>query len=266
MTKQRLVCVGVLLLSVGVLLAATQASGDISSSKSEVSWVGKPLASNPVICLTSTDPGCDHFRLTISAGGVKNVAIAIQAAAGYEGDDYDLFVYDDQGVLVGKSATSSSAESVVIEKGTAAYYEVRVQPWLVSPGSSYNGVAMATREQAVDANENDCLELVPSDVSLPVVDAGQRVELSVMLLLDSTDPAVAQQIMSRAAVSYAPHGIDLVLKKMRTVSYQSLLSEELIANGKATVGGVPPRGIDLVGVFTNKKMQAIAGGATVRLI
>lgn len=253
----------VLLLPLGSLSAATPPSGDVSSTKTAVTWSGAPLASNPVACLSSTDPGCDHFILTITGGGIKNVAIAVKADAGFEGDDYDLFVYDDQGVLVGQSATSSSAESVVIANSGAPYYEVRVQPYLVTPGSTYTGVAEATREQAVDVNTNDCLEVVPSDVSVPVLDSGQRVELSVMLLLDSTDAEVAEQIMARAAESYRPHGIDLVLKKLRTVSYSSLVSEELIKNAKDTVGGVPPKGIDLVGVFTNKQMQAIAGGATV---
>lgn len=152
----------------------------------------------------------------------------------------------------------------MIENTGSSFYEVRVQPYVITPGSTYRGVAMKTREQAVDADGADCLEAVPSDVGLPgLTDAGQSIELSVMLLLDGTDAAVAVQQMARAAESYAPLGINLVLKKTKAVSFTSSVSEDLIAAAKATVGGVPPRGIDLVGVFTTKTMQSVAGGATV---
>src|SRR6185503_7606278 len=125
--------------------------------------------------------------------------------------------------------------------------------------SSYKGLAMPTKEVPVDPDpETDCDEFVPASVSIPgTLDAGERVELSVLLLLDGTDAAVAQQVMARAAESYREWGIDLVLKKTKTVAFTSLMSDQLIADAKATVGYVPPRGIDLVGVFTNKTMQAL---------
>lgn len=246
-------------------LAATPESGDLGSAQDEVTWSGGPYAaSNPVACATSIDPGCDHFTLTISSASIQRVLIAIAPAAGFEGDDYDLFVYDNNGVLLASDASSDGYESVVIENSGAAYYEVRVQPFLVTPGSSYSGVAMRTREEAFDVSHADCLELVPEDVSVSgVLDDGARIELSVLLLLDNTDEAVAAKIMQRAAESYRPLGIDLVLAKTKTVSYTTTVSDEIIDEAKATVGGTPPKGIDLVGVFTDKKMQAIAGGATV---
>jgi hypothetical protein len=250
-------------LLVSTAFAAEPTSGDLGSSREEVTWSGAPLAPNPVACATATDPGCDHFRLTISSPSIQRVLIAISPAEGFEADDYDLFVYDPNGVLVAKDATADGYESVIIENSGAAYYEVRVQPWLIGAGSSYRGVAMRTREQAFDTNVEDCDEFVPEDVSLPGLDPGARLELSVMLLLDSTDATVAEQIMARAAESYRPLGIDLVLAKTKAVSFTSTVSEDLIAAAKATVGGVPPRGIDLVGVFTNKEMQPLAGGATV---
>jgi hypothetical protein len=244
--------------------AAEPSSGTLSGSNDEATWTGTFYAPNPAACATSSDPLCDHFRLTIDGGSIRRVLIAISPEAGFEDDDYDLFVYDDQGVLVASQADGDGNESVVIENTSSTFYEVRVQPFLITPGSTYRGVAMKTREQAVDADGADCLEAVPSDAGVPgVTDAGQSIELSVMLLLDGTDATVAGQLMARAAESYAPLGINLVLKKTRAVSYTSSVSEDLIAAAKATVGGVPPRGIDLVGVFTTKEMQAIAGGATV---
>ena len=64
-----------------------------------------------------------------------------------------------------------------------------------------------------------------------------------------------------AAESYRPLNINLVLKGMKTVTYDTLVSDQLIASAKATMGGKPPKGIDVVGVFTTKEMQAATGGA-----
>jgi hypothetical protein len=244
--------------------SAEPAGGTIGGSNDEATWTGTFYTPNPAACATSTDPLCDHFRLTIDGGSIRRVLVAISPDEGFETDDYDLFVYDDQGALVASQADGDGYESVVIENTGSSYYEVRVQPYVITPGSTYHGVAMKTREQAVDADQADCLEAIPSDAGLPgVTDAGQSIELSVMLLLDGTDATVAAQQMARAAESYAPLGINLVLKKTRTVSFTPTVSEDLIAAAKATVGGVPPRGIDLVGVFTTKTMQGVAGGATV---
>ncbi len=241
--------------------AADPDSGTLASSQDEVTWSGTFAASNPIVCATSTDPLCDHFRLTISGTSIKRVLIAIAPEAGFEADDYDLYVYNDQGVLVAQQADSDGKEAVVIENTGAAFYEVRVQPYLVTSGSRYSGVAMPTREQAFDV-EPECLQPLPDKIGVPgVTDSGQTIELSVMLLLDGTDAAVAQQLMARAAESYKPLGINLVLKKTKAVSYTTTVSTELIDAAKATVGGVPPRGIDLVGVFTTKGMQAASGGA-----
>ena len=244
--------------------AAEPASGTLNASNDETTWSGTFIAPNPAACATSLDPLCDHFRLTVDAQSIKRILIAIAPDDGFEADDYDLFVFDDQGTLIASQADGDGFESVVIESTGSAFYEVRVQPFLVTSGSTYRGAAMRTREEAFDVDQADCLEAVPEKVGVSgITDNGQNIELSVMLLLDGTDAAVAEQLMTRAAASYAPLGISLVLKRTRTVTFTSSLSGELIAAAKATVGGAPPRGIDLVGVFTNKTMQSIAGGATV---
>ncbi len=243
--------------------AATPSSGDLAGPKDEVTWTHTFFASNPAACPTSTDPACDHFTFTISSNGVRRVLVAIAPGEGFEGDDYDLFVYDDQGVLLASQADGDGYESVVIENTGAAFYEVRVQPWLITPGSTINGVAMRTREQAFDAPQ-ECLEAVPEKVSLAgILDEGQTINLSVMLLLDGTDAAAAAEVMAVAAESYAPLGIELELVRTRQVSYTSTDSGDLIQEAKNTVGGVPPNGIDLVGVFTSKTMQGTTGGTVV---
>lgn len=251
--------------------AASPAAGDIASRNGEATWTGGPFyvsnptttagAVKPVPCDVG-QPSCDSFRLTVSAGnGVKQVLIAIAPASGFETDDYDLHVYNDRGVRVAEDADGDGYESVVIDTvDGSAYYDVRVQPYLVGAGSSYSGVAQPSRGEPVDT-VRECLEAVPENVSVPVLDGGERVELSVMLLLDGTDAAAAQAIMAKAAASYRPLNIDLVLKKISTVAYTTSISTELIAAAKETVGGVPPKGIDIVGVFTSKTMQGATGNA-----
>jgi hypothetical protein len=251
------------------VMAAEPTSGTVTG-QDDATWAGGPFfASTPTttfdlvkqVQCDAGDPACDNFRVTVSSNGVKQVLIAIAPASGFETDDYDLHVYNDQNVRIATDASGDGFESVVIENdGSSAFYDVRVHPWLVGPGSSYSGVAQAVRRQPVDI-VRECFELVPEEVAVPVVDSGQTIELSVMLLLDGTDAAVAQQMMTKAAESYKPLNIDLVLAKTKAVSYTTSISDELIEAGKATVGGVPPKGIDVVGVFTTKGMQSATGGA-----
>ena len=247
-------------------LAATPPSGDLNSTQGEATWAGGPfVASNPAttgglikqVPCDVGQPACDTYRFTVSAAGIKQVLIAIAPANGFEADDYDLYVYNDQGTLIATDASGDGYESVVVNAGTSTFYDVRVQAYLVGVGSQYSGVVQPVRGQAFDV-VRECLEAVPEHAS---VDLGQEVELSVMLLLDGTDAAVAQQVMERAAASYLPLNVKLALKKTKTVSFTSTLSDELIAAAKQVMGGTPPRGIDLVGVFTNKTMQSATGGA-----
>ena len=250
-------------------MAASPASGSLASKNDEVTWSGGPFyLSNPLTTAGATkqvpcdlgSPTCDTFRVTVASGSVKQVLIAIAPNAGFEDDDYDLHVYDDKGVRIAESAGEGGNEAVVINTGTSAYFDVRVQPYLVDAGSAYTGVVQPSRGEPVDT-VRECLEAVPEQIGSTVLDGGQRIELSVMLLLDGTDEAAAKTLMARAAESYKPLNIDLVLVKTKAVTYNTSVSTELISAAKTTVGGVPPRGIDLVGVFTTKGMQSATGGA-----
>ena len=248
--------------------AANPANGTLEGQKDEAVWDGGPFyLSNPATTAGAVkqvpcdlgQPACDGYRLTVETN-VKQVLIAIAPAQGFEADDYDLYVYDDKGVQIASDADADGNESVVIDNSGSAYFDVRVQPYTVGVGSGYRGVAQATRKQPVDT-VRECLELIPENVALPVLDSGQRIELSVYLLLDGTSATVAQQVMSRAAESYRPLNVDLVLKGTKDVTYDTTVSDQLISAAKTTMGGKPPKGIDLVGVFTTKDMQAATGGA-----
>ena len=265
----RLIAVGVLAALPLTARAAQPATGSLANKSDEATWTGGPFyASNPTTTAGLLKEGpcdlgqplCDGYRLTASGGGIKQILIAIAPAAGFETDDYDLYVYNDKGLQVASDATADGYESVVVDASSSSYFDVRVQAYTVMPGSSYSGVAQPSRGEPVDT-VRECLEAVPENVALPVLDTGERVTLSVLVLLDGTDATAAQQIFSKAAASYKPLNIDLVLSGTKTVAYTTLVSDELIAEAKKSVGGVPPRGVDIVGVFTSKEMQAATGGA-----
>jgi hypothetical protein len=245
-----------------VSFAAAPQEGTIASPKDEARWEGGPFyLSNPASCIgVSIDPTCDRFILRVEGSGVKRILVAISPGEGFEADDYDLHVYDDQGVFVAAEADGDGYETIIFEHTGAPFYEVRVQPWTVAAGSTYRGVAMRTQEPLIDNNIQDCDELVPAAIGL---DLGQSIELSVYMLLDGTDATVAKTLMARAAQSYAERDIRLVLKGTKRVTFTSTTSEGLIGEAKAVMGGMRPRGIDIVGTLTNKTMQALVAGFTV---
>jgi hypothetical protein len=257
----------------------TQATGGAAGAGTfEETWQGSTLGANPTTaaglpavtpCSTAEDPSCGHHRLVLPAT-TRQVLIAIQpdqenqlpedgAGTGAATNDYTLMVYDDQNTLIAysESASGSAVESVVIDNTGSAYYDVRVSPFLVAPGSTFTGMATEVVGRPV-SDAAECLEPVPASFGTAgITDAGERIELSVELLLDGTDPARAREVMAKAAESYAPLGIDLTLHSMRPVTIQSIESSAIIEEGKqASAGGVPPAGVDVVVVFTNKDMQA----------
>jgi hypothetical protein len=210
-------------------------------------------------------PVCDYHRITPGAD-VKTVVVAIRAAEGFEGDDYDLYVYDDKDVLVGGSASEGSNESTVFGTNGSTYYEVRVQPYTVSPDSGYQGAAtqsdtLVDKEPACDASALSG-ENYPEYVGVSgVTDDGQTVELSVSVLLDGIDPTLAQQIMEGAKAAYAPLNINLTLAGLHPVTILSSVSNEMIDEAKAFTSGRPLDGADIQVTMTTKEMQAATGGA-----
>jgi hypothetical protein len=64
------------------------------------------------------------------------------------------------------------------------------------PGSSYSGLAQPSRGEPVDT-VRECLEAVPANIALPVLDTGERITLSVLVLLDGTDAQAAEQIFAK---------------------------------------------------------------------
>ena len=251
-------------LAVGVALvapaqAATPAAGNLGGKSKSVSWTGEATLPNPAGCVGAADPTCDHFALTLNVRASQDVSIAI---VGAEGDDWDLFVYGPDGSQVASSATSSSSESVVIDGQPAGTYEVRVQPFTVTPGASYDGRAAVVKssEAAPIDEEHECLEPVPAATATDHLTGGPQLDLAVHVLVDGPTTARATEIFTTAARSYEPLATTLRAVTYEQVSFTGDDAQGLIDQAKAHFGGARPAGADLVYVFTNKDIQA--GGNT----
>ena len=251
---------------------APESKGSAASTGYLDNWQGRvavsvPGALAPTVspCATETDPACDHHRLVVPAS-VKQVLVAIQAGKSQDEEiytnDLDLYVYDDHNNLLAWFGDADGNESLVFETTGAAYYDVRVAAYLAEPNAPYTAVAKEVGGQPLD-DVADCTEAVPAAAGASgVTDAGQKIELSVALLLDGTDAARATEVMNKAREAYAPLGIELTLLSQRKVTIQSSDSLQILEEAKALSGGVPPAGADLVAVFTSKQMQSGAGGAS----
>ena len=245
---------------------AAEPAGATIDRKSDAAWSGTFLAPNPlpVACADAADATCDNFALTVDAKAGTHVAVAI-TTDDPAANDLDLQVFAPNGSLVKTSATSTGTESVVFELDPAAHgegaYSVRVQPWLVTPGTVYTGVASVTR-QPIEGGVgvfplDECSDMTGPDVFS--FDLGDSIQLDVMVLLDGVDAARADAVMQKAASSYAPLNIGMKWR-FREVAYTTDEANELISLAKAEFKGVRPRGTDIVYVMTTKDIQI--GGDT----
>jgi subtilisin family serine protease len=141
--------VGVLLLTASPLLtspalAAEPDTGTVDQ-RTDFAWQGATYdvaATTALPCPSAAqDPDdlvCDHVTVSVGGDGTDPLVVSIQSPV--ESADFDLFVYDAHGSLVGSSANAASDETVTVPKASGTY-EVRVQPWLVTEPSSYTGSA-----------------------------------------------------------------------------------------------------------------------------
>jgi hypothetical protein len=238
--------------------AAEPGSGTVSKGKRTANWTGGPFTAsvpNQLGCIGPSDPTCDAFALTVDVRPGSRFAVAITTAA--VDDDYDLYVYYPDGTEAGRSANSGGNESVVIEHTTlhgSGPYAVRVLPFSVAIGSTYDGVARASRDVPIEGNDlTSCLQPTPAAVGIAgVTDSGQTVSLDVAVLLDGVDLGLANQIMTKAAESYAPLKVDLNVVSYRSVAFTGTEGADIIQQAKSYYGGQRPAGSDLVYVLTSK--------------
>lgn len=199
---------GLLLLGAVLLIgptsttAATPGSGTIGVAPADpsVTWSGGPyVVPTPVpdACPPATDPlnvRCDHFYLTVNVppsywethtGGAD-----MQITWGSADDDYDLYVYDNTGVLVGQSANGgTTSERFLLQNANSAQspYEVRVVPFLVA-AATYNGSATFVSQAGSAPNPPRSSGGLAFAPAATVIDA-QRTEGEPVNWLDPTDGA-----------------------------------------------------------------------------
>jgi hypothetical protein len=149
-----LVLAAILLIGPTYTTAATPGAGSIGPTPgSSVSWTGGPyVVPTPVpdVCPPSSDPfnvRCDHFYLTVNVPAsywdTHTGGADIQITWVSSNDDFDLFVYDNTGLLVGQSASGgTTSERFLLQGANSAQspYEVRVVPFLTA-AATYNGSA-----------------------------------------------------------------------------------------------------------------------------
>ena len=239
--------------------AATPASGTVSAS-TPATWSGGPFTlgvPNQLGCLHPSNPLCDAYALTVNLAVGERFVVAVQGDLAQ--DDYDLYVYYPNGTEAGRSAQDGGNEAVVIQhtnsQGTGPY-QVRVLPFAVTSGSTYQGVAQKTSQTPIDTEDlNTCLEAIPLALGIPgITDGGQTVGLDVAVLLDGVSLNEALQIMDVAAQSYTPLKVDLNVVSYTSVNFTGTEGDAMIQQAKDHFGGQRPAGSDLVYVLTDKDL------------
>ena len=134
--------------------AAAPESGVLADPAAQVSWQGAPFANVvtplPAACGLSA---CDEFSLKIALpagtwdqpGGVQ---IGVRWLDIEEGQDIDLYVYDESGAEAGHSNGffASNGESVLLSKPANGTYRVLVVPrYTTAEGLEYEGLAEVER-------------------------------------------------------------------------------------------------------------------------
>lgn len=255
-----LAVLAIAVLSTAPAMAAQPSSGTVAPPNVSAQWIGGPYTvgvPNQLGCLTPQNPTCDAFSLSVNLP--TNYRFVVAIASEIEGDDYDLYVYYPDGTEAGRSANAGGNESVVIVHNTShgtGPYQVRVLPFEVTSGSTYQGIARSTSQQPIEPEDpNACLEAVPAALGLAgITDLGQTVSLDVAVLLDGVSVNDAVQLMNRAAISYAPLKIDLNVVSYTPVTFTGTEGDALIQQAKNHFGGRRPAGADLVYVLSNKDL------------
>lgn len=200
--------------------------------------------------------------------------------------EFDLYLYDATGTLVAQSIDIGSNDRIPLRSPAPGTYTVAVQsPLSQDPTARYQGFARVTDlgGDPIEDPETPCGlesvedEAVRSDptglnglvgdplVAVEGLDTADPLRLDVFVLLEGGMPqAEAEQIFERAARSYEPLGIELVVAGFEAVDFGTNDGIALIAAGKAHLGGRRPAGVDVVEVLTTRDVvqlgqSAIAG-------
>lgn len=125
--------------------AATPESGTLSKSKRSLTWTGTLNVSIPLNdCLQGSEsPECDYFYLKVDMPDGARVRVVVPSPTPVT--DIDMYVYAPNGAQVANSGNFPGETEVAEWRHSAKFrgkpYEVRVQAYLVPPGTSYKATA-----------------------------------------------------------------------------------------------------------------------------
>ncbi len=156
----RLTALGALLaagLTVGSADAATPTEGTLSDGGGPVTWSGGPFAVANTTGAALDQPdctaptSCDDFTLHVStpAGYGTDHNLVVKVAWANTAADFDVYVLDAQGNVVGTAASSADPEQVILPP-TTGDYTVRVVPF-APLGESYDATATLSAQPAAPA-------------------------------------------------------------------------------------------------------------------
>ena len=141
--------------------AADPGEGTVTTDKPMLAWQGEhyDLGQSKLAdaCLAPGDDVCDHFQLTVDVdpshwddtdGGVE-----VKISWEDEADDFDLWIWDEEGELVGESANGgTSSERVFIDKASGVY-NIEVNPYEVTDSAYVGGAHVESRADVPTGGE-----------------------------------------------------------------------------------------------------------------
>jgi len=150
-----------LALSLGNADAATPTQGSVSDTSTSASWSGGPFVAPNVTGNALDQPdctapaSCDDYTLHVStpAGYGSTHTLNISVKWANTAADFDVYVLDAAGNVVGTAASSADPEQVVLPPNSGDY-TVRVVPFAPA-GQSYNATATLATTPANPAPGTD---------------------------------------------------------------------------------------------------------------
>jgi CARDB protein len=149
--RLRFAAIGILAtaaLTVGTADAATPSEGSLTDTGSAVTWTGGPFATDNASALLLSPPQCDatlnpcdDFTLHVAtpAGYGADHSLTVDVSWDDPTADYDVYVLDAAGAVVGTAASTADPETVSVPP-TTGDYTVRVVPYAAS-GQAYRASA-----------------------------------------------------------------------------------------------------------------------------
>ena len=141
-----LACAGLVTVSQLAQAAPTPASGTLTEAGDQITFTGGPVsgvnqspaAGQPVCVVPDTD--CQIFDLAIEHAESTDSKVSISIDWTDELNDYDIYLVDAGGNVVGEAATAAKPETMSFSSLADGDYQIQMVPYLVIEDAEYTGV------------------------------------------------------------------------------------------------------------------------------